>query len=281
LKVFVAGAAGMVGSAVCRHCETIGDQVITADHQSLDVAEADRVLTVITDSKPDVVINCAAWTDVDGCERDAARAYSANALGPQNLARASRLAGAGFITISTDYVFDGTKRGFYTQRDDPNPQSVYAAAKLEGERLAQDSYARTIVVRSGFIFGPGGKNFLSTVVGKLATGGSIKAISDSRGTPTYCLDLATRLRELAELDLPGIFHVVNDGEGASYEEYARKAVELAGKEMRIESVTEESLRRPARRPLNSRLQCLFSAALGLDPLPPWQEALRHFLESEV
>jgi dTDP-4-dehydrorhamnose reductase len=269
----------MVGKAVRRYCEGRGDQVIAADHSSLDIADANRVLTTIAESKPDVVINCAAWTDVDGCERDAARAFAANSWGPQNLARACRLTGAGFITISTDYVFDGTKDGFYTQRDDPNPQSVYAAAKLEGEVRAREAYARTIIVRSGFIFGPEGKNFLSTVVQRIANRDTVKAISDSFGTPTYALDLAERLRELAELDLPGLFHVVNDGEGVSYEAFARAASDALGQDASIESVTEESLNRPAARPRNSRMKCLLSDALSLDPLPSWREALNKFVHS--
>lgn len=266
----------MVGRAVRGHCESLGDQVIAVDHSALDIAEANRVLATISDARPDAVINCAAWTDVDGCERDAARAFAANAWGPQNLARASRLVGARFITISTDYVFDGTKSGFYTQRDDPNPQSVYAASKLEGEVRARDAYARTIVVRSGFIFGPGGKNFLSTIVRRIRGGERIKAISDCAGTPTYALDLARRLRELADLDLPGLYHVVNDGEGISYEDFTRSVAELLGKDATIEGVTEDSLNRPAARPRNSRLKCLLSEALGLEPLPSWQTALDHF-----
>jgi dTDP-4-dehydrorhamnose reductase len=278
VKVFVAGAGGMVGRAVSRHCETRGDEVVAADHKALDIGDRDRVIGALTESTPDVVINCAAWTDVDGCEGDSARAYAANATGPENLAWASRLVGSGLITISTDYVFDGAKTGFYTQRDDPNPQSVYAAAKLEGERRAQNTYARTIVVRSGFIFGPGGKNFLSAVMQKVQQNEPIKAISDSFGTPTYALDLAQRLRDLAEMDLPGIFHIVNAGDGASYEEFARAAVKATGQNAVIDAVTDASLHRPAVRPKNSRLRCLYSEALGLSPLRSWQEALTHFIQ---
>lgn len=268
----------MVGRAVSRYCEAIGDQVVAADHKSLDIVDRDQVIAALTESLPDVVINCAAWTDVDGCERDSARAYAANATGPENLAWASRLVRAGLVTISTDYVFDGAKQGFYTQRDDPNPQSVYAAAKLEGERRAQNSYARTIVIRSGFIFGPGGKNFLSAIVQKVRRNEPIKAISDSFGTPTYALDLAQRLRELAELDLPGVFHIANAGDGASYEQFARTVVEATGENAVIEPVTDASLQRPAPRPANSRLKCLYSEALRLSPLRSWQEALAHFIQ---
>jgi dTDP-4-dehydrorhamnose reductase len=231
-------------------------------------------------STPDAVINCAAWTDVDGCETDPERARAANAIGPENLATASRAVESGFVTISTDYVFDGAKQGFYTQRDDPNPQSVYANSKLEGERRAQLAYARTIVVRTGFIFGPGGKNFLSTVLDRAGRGETMKAIGNAYGTPTYSRHLAIRLRELAVLDLPGIFHVVNAGEGASFEEFARAILDLGGYEdAKIETVDVNSLNRPAPRPLNSRLKCLVSEAVGLPKLPFWEDALKEFVAS--
>jgi len=256
----------------------LDDEVIAHTHQSLDISNAALVEAALMKHEPEAVINCAAWTDVDGCELDPDRAMLVNSAGPENLARASRKFGTQLITISTDYVFDGTKEGPYTQRDDPNPTSVYGLSKLEGERKALLSYARTIVVRSGFIFGPGGKNFLSTVGDRLWKGEHLKAINDSWGTPTYALDLAVRLRELAVLDLPGIFHVVNGGAGASYEEFARLALEaLDCREATVEGLSMDSLKRPAARPRNSRLKCLLSDAIGLVPLREWQYALMEFL----
>jgi dTDP-4-dehydrorhamnose reductase len=277
VKVFVAGAGGMVGRAVSLHCKAQGDQVVAADHQSLDIVHRDQVTHAIRDSMPEVVINCAAWTDVDACENNRERAFAVNAVGPENLALASRSVGAAFITISTDYVFDGSKEGFYTQRDDPNPQSVYAAAKLEGERRAQYGYARTIVIRSGFIFGPHGRNFLSTVLDKVRRNERVKAINDALGTPTYAFDLAERMRELAKLDIPGVFHIVNSGDGASYEGFTRELLRTLGKQIEIESVQESALRRPAPRPANSKLRCLYSEAFGLKSLRSWQAALTDFV----
>jgi dTDP-4-dehydrorhamnose reductase len=270
----------MVGQALTKHCRALGDEVLPYDHQTLDIADRSSVQSTVLSVKPDAVINCAAWTDVDGCESDLARAEAANALGPENLARASRLANAGFITISTDYVFDGDKDGFYTQRDDPNPQSAYGKSKLEGERRAQLAYARTIVVRSGFIFGPGGKNFLSRVVDLARAGSNFKAIGDSYGTPTFSVHLASRLRELAQLDLPGTFHVVNSGAGASFAEFARLALDLSGfEQLKIDTISMNSLNRPAPRPANSRLKCLLSEAVGLAPLPAWERAVAEFVNA--
>jgi dTDP-4-dehydrorhamnose reductase len=268
----------MVGRAVVAYCTEQGDEVLAFDRERLDIADASAVKRTFDEERPETVINCAAWTDVDGCQRDPARAHEANALGPENLAVAARLAGASLVTISTDYVFDGTKQGFYTQRDDPRPESVYGIAKLEGERRAQAASARTIVVRTGWIFGVGGRNFLSRI-GELArTGARLKAIHDAYGTPTFALDLAARLRRLSEFDLPGVYHVVNSGEGASFSEFARAALALGGGDASaIEEVSMDALERPAPRPRNSRLRCLLSEAVGLPPLPDWQQSLARFV----
>ena len=277
-RILITGAGGLVGQASVAHCVAHGDEVLSFDREQLDIGNDAGVLSVITHSRPDAVINCAAWTDVDGCERDPAKAERVNALGPENLARACRQVKAVLLTISTDYVFDGVKEGFYTQRDDPNPLSVYGRSKLDGERRPQAAHARTIVVRTGYIFGPGGRNFLSTIVDRARRGEKLKAIRDCWGTPTYARDLALRLRELVELDLPGVFHVVSSGEGASFETFTREALALSGCEPQIlESVTMDSLSRPAPRPRNSKLKCLLSEAVGLSPLPHWQEALAHFV----
>jgi dTDP-4-dehydrorhamnose reductase len=267
----------MVGRAVVAYCRDNGDVVFSYDHQSLDISDLDRVRHTVRNDQPDYVINCAAWTDVDGCELDRDRSFAVNAAGPENLAHASREVDAGLITISTDYVFDGRKDGFYTQRDQPTPESTYGLSKLEGERRAQLAHARTIVVRTGFVFGPGGTNFLSTIIERAKRGDKLKAIRDAYGTPTYAPDLTRRLRELSELDLPGTFHVVNAGPGCSYEEFAQAALELSGHEStNLESVEMDSLSRPAPRPRNSRLKCLLSDAVGLAALPFWKDALRSF-----
>lgn len=277
-KVLITGAGGLVGNASVEHCLANGDEVVAYDRKSLDIGHAANVDAVITSERPDAVINCAAWTDVDGCESDPVRAERDNAIGPENLARACRRANALLLTISTDYVFDGAKEGFYTQRDQPRPLSVYGRFKLEGERRPQAEHARTIVVRTGYIFGPGGRNFLSTVVERAKRGEKLKVITDSWGTPTYARDLAARLRELVELDLPGVFHVVSAGEGASFETFTREALKLARCEpASVEPVSMDSLSRPAPRPRNSKMKCLLSEAIGLPPLPDWQEGLAHFV----
>lgn len=278
MKVLITGAGGLVGRALVAHCLARGDQVLAYDHHSLDIADSGAVLAEIEQKHPEAVINCAAWTDVDACESDPEKAERVNALGPGNLAAASRLVDAVLITISTDYVFDGRKEGFYTQRDQPQPISVYGKFKLDGERRAQHEHARTIVVRTGYIFGPGGKNFLSNIVARAGRGEKLQAIRDYWGTPTYSRDLAGRLRELAVLDLPGVYHVVSSGDGASFATFTDEALRLAGlSSAEIEVIGGDSLGRPAPRPQNSKLKCLLSEAIGLAPLAAWQEGLAHFI----
>ena len=279
MKVLVAGAGGMVGKAVATYCAALGDDVLALDRQALDITNDQQVRQRLEHERPQTVINCAAWTDVDGCELDSQRAHEVNARGPEVLAENCRRIGASLVTISTDYVFDGNKKtGFYDQRDDPNPTSVYGEAKLDGERRAQRACARTVVVRSGLIFGVGGRNFLSSAIERARRGETLTAIADAFGTPTYAKDLARRLRHLAELDLPGVYHVVNRGEGASYQEFALTALAAAQCDTtRVTPISIDDLNRPASRPRNARLRCLLSEAIGLVPLPFWQDALKDFV----
>ena len=282
MRTLVAGAKGLVGRAAAEYCKAVGDEVHAFDHRALDITNETAVREVLESIEPEAVINCAAWTDVDGCELDPERAVRENALGPEHLARACRHVGAVLVTVSTDYVFDGTKEGFYTQRDDPNPQNVYAASKLEGERRAARALARTVVVRTGWVFGVGGRNFLSRVISRVKAGEPLTAIDDAWGTPTYVGDLAARLRELARLDLPGTYHATGDGQGASYFEFAQAALNGAGlNPALVGAVSTESLSRAAPRPRNSRLRCVLSARLGLEPLPAWETRIAEFVKECV
>jgi dTDP-4-dehydrorhamnose reductase len=281
MKVLITGANGMVAQAMAGHCRSVGDEVFALTRAELDIDKWEAVEKTVRNIKPHAVINCAAFTDVDGAESDSAAAYAANADGVENLAYSCRNHNAVFVTISTDYVFDGEFDGFYTQRHTPEPQGIYALSKLEGEMRARKANARSVIVRSGWIYGNGGTNFLSVMADLLSSGRSIKAIKDSFGTPTYAVDLAVRLRELAELDMPCIFHATNAGPGTSYLGFAEKICELGGFDKNLlEVVSKDDLRRPARRPASSKLACVFSDKLGLRPMPDWEASLEAFLKSK-
>ncbi len=278
MKILITGANGMVARSAVKYCSSIGDEVIALTRADLDIGNRDEVFASIGSLRPDAVLNCAAYTNVDGAEADKASCFKANADGVENLANACKAVNSRFVTISTDYVFDGLNAGFYTQRDTPNPQGVYGKSKREGEIRAGYAYARSIIVRSGWIYGIGGTNFLSVMSEMLSDGKSIQAIGDSYGTPTFANDLARRLRELAEADLPGTYHVTNSGPGSSYLEFAEKVCEIGGFDPALlQPTSKDNLKRPAPRPVSSKLACLLSERLGFAPLQNWEDALREFL----
>lgn len=279
MKILITGADGMVARAVRDLCAFAGDDVTAFAKRDLDITDRDSVSRVMIEGGFDAVINCAAYTDVDGAESDPELCYAVNAEGVENLAKACRDADSVFVTISTDYVFDGSKEGFYDESDEPAPQSVYAAAKLEGERLAAASYARSIIVRSGWIFGSRGTNFLSMMPDLLDQGRNITAIEDSFGTPTYADDLAVRLRELAESGTEGVFHVVNAGEGTSYFGFAEEVCNAGGFDRSLVApVSSADLQRPAPRPSNSKLSTVRGGSFG--PLPEWKDAVKRFVKKD-
>lgn len=281
MKVLITGANGMVARAAVEHCRSIGDEVIALSRAELDISDLDAVFGSIGNSRPEAVLNSAAYTNVDGAETDKETCFKANADGVENLPHACRSIDAAFVTISTDYVFDGLKTGYYTQHDTPNPQGVYARSKREGEIRARFAYARSIIVRSGWIYGDGGTNFLSVIPALLQEGKSITAISDSYGTPTFARDLAKRLREYAAADLPCTFHVTNSGPGCSYLGFAEMVCEIGGFDPALIGPTsKDRLKQPAPRPANSKLACLLSERLGLSPLQNWENALKEFLSNQ-
>jgi dTDP-4-dehydrorhamnose reductase len=281
MKILITGANGMVARAAAAHCRLIGDEVIALTRRQLDIADRQAVFATIDKHRPDAVLNCAAYTDVDGAETDADAARNANTLGVQYLAEATREFGSRFVTISTDYVFDGANPGFYTEDDKPDPRGVYATTKFDGEGAATRSNAGSVIVRSGWIYGEGGTNFLSVMHKLLAEGKRIKAISDAYGTPTFALDLARRLRELAGSNETGIFHVTNSGPGTSYLGFAEKVCVIGGFDKGlIEAVSKNDLKRPAPRPASSKLGSIRTEKLGLTPLRDWESALVEFLADE-
>lgn len=265
----------MVARAAIAHCKSLGDEVIGLTRAELDISDREAVKTQIAVVKPDAVLNCAAFTDVDGSESNEAKAYAANADGPENLAAACKQFGSKFLMISTDYVFDGAKDGFYIEGDLPNPPSVYGKSKYEGELRATAANPDAIIVRSGWIYGPGGTNFLSVMPRLLAEGKSLTAVSDSLGTPTYAVDLVRRMRELLKQEGRGIFHITNTGEGTTYYGFGQRICEIKGFDPSLLTpITDAELKRPAQRPVNSRLA---SSRKEFEPLPHWSDSLETYL----
>jgi dTDP-4-dehydrorhamnose reductase len=271
VRILVTGAGGQVGSEVAAHLPR--HDVFALGRLELDVAERDTVEQVLGTVLPDAVVNCAAYTDVDGCETDPDRAMAANALGPRHLAAACTRVGAHLVHVSTDYVFDGEKDGPYDEWDLPGPRSVYGRSKLGGEVEVARHASSWTVARTSWVFGRRGRNFVDTILGRAREGAPLRVVTDERGCPTYAPDLAGMLARLAVERRQGVYHVTNQG-ACSWHEFARAAVELAGLDPDVVGATTAAeFGRPAPRPANSVLANTALAASGLPRLRPWRAAL--------
>lgn len=276
MRILITGAAGLVGS----HLASVyrDEEVAALRHRDLDLTDAYAVEQAVQRLLPALIFNCAV-TGVDDCEADPALAQRVNVDGPASLARAAQRTGAAIVHFSTNYVFDGdtAARTSYTIEDEARPINVYGVTKLEGERAVTAAATRAYIVRTSWVFGAGKDSFLSTVADRLVRGERVQAITDTFASATYAGDLVTRVARLIERGQPGTYHVVNEGV-CSYESFARTAARLAGvSEEGIETVTEESLRRPAARPRWTPMRCLLSERLQLEPMRSWQEALAEYL----
>jgi dTDP-4-dehydrorhamnose reductase len=260
--VLVTGASGQLGHELTR--QFAGLDVVAADRQQLDVADRDAVLAAITTLRPDLIVHAGAWTAVDACEGDPDRAMRVNALGTRHVADGARRVGAHVTYVSTDYVFDGTKASAYDEWDPTCPVSVYGRSKLAGERELDPGSA---IVRTSWVFGREGANFVKTVLRVAAAPGELRMVDDQRGCPTSAADLAAVIRTLAVGRHPGTFHVTNQG-ATTWWQLARDVLALAGDDPeRVVPISSHELDRPAPRPANSVLD---NAALRLSgiPLPP-------------
>ncbi|HMO79984.1 MAG TPA: dTDP-4-dehydrorhamnose reductase [Pyrinomonadaceae bacterium] len=280
LNVMVTGAAGMLARVTAEHCRAKGDRVIAFTRAELDISDRAAVSEAVSATQPDVVFNCAAYTNVDAAEDEPEPCFAANAHGPENLAVACRKAGSAFVTISTDYVFGGEKEGYYYETDRPSPLSLYGRSKLEGEERVADANPDALIVRAGWIFGSDGRNFLSLIPSLVREQNSFSAISDVYGTPTFAGDLAARMRELAVKGTSGIFHIANTGGISTFYAFAREALAIVGGEdSLVAPVTADELKRKALRPKSSPLASVRLEETGLDELPAWQDSLRSFLDA--
>lgn len=275
MRVLVTGAAGQVGREVVAVCERAGDEVVAVDRTTVDVTDRDAVLGAVTSVRPHAVIHAAAWTAVDACESDPARAFAANALAVRWVAEGCALAGSHLVSVSTDYVFDGTKAAPYHEWDVPNPTSVYGASKRGGEVEALTGGAPAAVVRTSWVCGAHGANMVKTVLRLAAEPGVLRFVSDQRGHPTFAADLAVMLRRLAADRRTGVHHVTNQG-AVSWFEFVQEVVRTAGGDpARVEPITTAELRppRPAPRPANSVLDNAVLTAAGLPLLRDFRAPL--------
>ncbi|MGH9036053.1 MAG: dTDP-4-dehydrorhamnose reductase [Acidimicrobiia bacterium] len=271
MRVLVTGAGGQVGSELAAH---LGHHdTVAVDRTRLDVTDRAGVEQALGSFGPDAVVNCAAWTDVDGCESDPERAFTANALAVRHLAVACARIGAHLVQVSTDYVFPGDGDEPYREWDRPDPRSVYGRSKLGGE-LELAAHARSwALARTSWVFGRRGANFVDTILVRARRGDPLQVVTDQRGCPTYAPDLAGVLARLATGRHQGIFHVTNQG-ACTWHELAAATVELGGLgAATVGETTSAAFARPAPRPANSVLGDSALTAAGLPRLRSWRQAL--------
>ncbi|MEK6301685.1 MAG: dTDP-4-dehydrorhamnose reductase [Acidobacteriota bacterium] len=275
-RALVAGGEGLLARTLRASLTASGWEVFAPSHAELDITDEEQVQRAFADFKPDFVINCASTGDVDRCEREPGWAYAVNELGPRLLARACNKTGAEMFHTSTDYVFDGTKQGFYTQEDEPRPQSVYGQSKLAGELAVREEAQRFYIIRTSWLFGVGGKNFGSRIF-EYAKKPPLKGVVDQTSIPTYAPDLARRIEEIIAFGAHGLYHGTNTGVGTWYE-FAKLALELAGiNDVQIEQVRRADLKQLAPRPGNSAMRCLLLEKIGLAPLRHWRDTVPEFV----
>jgi dTDP-4-dehydrorhamnose reductase len=278
MRVAVVGARGQLGTAILRECEP-RHQVVALGRDSLDVADDQAVSTVMARVRPEVIINCAAYNDVDGAEDHPVDALNANAFAVRALARAAADQNATFVHYSTDFVFDGTATKPYAEADQPNPKSIYAASKLLGEWFAADA-PRAYVLRVESLFGraAGGgspKGSVASIVKALLSGGEARVFEDRTVSATYIIDAAWATMRLVEGQAPpGLYHCVNSGH-CTWLEFASELARQLGIEPRLVPVRMADLTLKAPRPLYCALSTVKLEAAGAG-MPPWQDAVRRF-----
>lgn len=292
ITVMITGCHGQLGNELQSIIKTgaseigaipsqfIGAKVIAVDIDNLDITDADAVSDFVTQNRPDVIINCAAMTNVDGCETDYETALKVNAIGVRNLAMAAKAVGAKFIHISTDYVFSGNGKRPYVEGDKIDPQSAYGASKALGEKYAMDFCDKTFVVRTSWLYGYIGKNFVKTVRRVIRNNGSITVVNDQRGNPTNANDLAHHLLKLAVTDEYGIYHCTGAGE-CSWYDFAVKIAEYSGLGDTVSPCTTEEYNAkynvPTKRPKYSSLRNLALESTVGDEMRNWQDALKEYI----
>lgn len=273
MRVLITGASGQLGRDLQEALAQ--EEVHAADHARLDIANRDAVFDAVKTIRPAWIINAAAFNDVDGAESQVELAFKVNGAGPGHLADAAVHTSTRLVHISTDYVFDGGKGSPYDECDTPNPQGVYARSKYEGEVRVLNSGAAACVLRTAWLYGRHGRNFVKTILSASRAGTPIKVVRDQIGSPTATADLSQAIGALIRARVEGLFHAVNTGACSRFE----LAQAIVGDRVRVVPIFTKEAARPAPRPANSSLTSVRWPEAGLPAFVPWREALDRFLSA--
>ncbi len=277
MKVLITGGAGQLGTELAQLLRRT-DEVHAYDRAALNVQDEEQVYAAIRTLQPDVIIHCAAYTQVDQAETDRDRAFAVNAVGARNIAAAAARHGAKLAYISTDYVFNGDKGEPYHEFDRPEPTTVYGLSKLHGERFVRDLHSEFYIVRTSWLYGRGANNFIGKIVQAARSGQALKVVVDEIGSPTYTGDLADFLSALIRTTRYGVYHASNAGYCSRYELAAAALKVLDIADVHVQPISAMDLSRPARRPRNSAMDHMMIRLNGLPDLPAWQDGLSRCLE---
>ncbi len=276
MKILITGSNGMLGHDLINALKERHDLIPTTS-KTLDITDKKQTIDYIRDKKPDIVINSAAYTDVDGCEENRELAYSVNGEGVRNLALACRDIDCPLVHISTDYVFDGSATEPIREDGEIGPISVYGKSKLEGEEAIQEILDKYFIIRTAWLYGINGRNFPKTMLELAENHPEITVVYDEVGTPTYTPDLAEGISRLIETDYYGIYHLTNSG-SCSWCEFAKYIFEIAGRDVKVIPVTASEFARPAPRPSYSVLDNSNWIERGFKPLRSYKDAIKEYIE---
>lgn len=277
MKVLVTGAEGQLGYDVCKVLSARNMDHIGAGRKEFDITNKETTNDYIVSYHPDVVIHCSAWTRVDQAEDEPESVKAVNAVGTQNVAVVCNKIGAKMLYISTDYVFPGRGTRFYEPEDSTGPLGVYGATKLAGELAVQELLDRYYIVRTSWVFGKNGNNFVKTMLRLAETKTELNVVCDQIGSPTYTVDLASLLCDMIQTDQYGIYHATNEGV-CSWAEFAEEIFRVAGKQVIVHHIPTSEYHSRAVRPLNSRMSKDKLEQMGFHRLPLWQDALKRYLK---
>lgn len=277
MKVLVTGVKGQLGFDVVNELEKRGHNAVGVDIQDMDITDKGAVKKTIAETSPDAVVHCAAYTAVDAAEDNEELCRQVNAAGTENVVSACRELNCKLMYISTDYVFNGQGTRPWEPDDEREPLNVYGQTKYEGE-LAVETLEKYFIVRIAWVFGVNGKNFIKTILNLGKNRDSLTVVDDQIGSPTYTYDLARLLVDMIETEKYGRYHATNQGLCTWYE-FAQEIFKQAGIQVKVTPVTSDQYPAKAKRPMNSRMDKSKLTDNGFKPLPPWQDALRRYLEA--